>query len=133
MHVLDANGLEGDGGADARIWYYGNGRCPTCRIMLYRVIGDQDTRSHSHTQPQLQHVIAGRFQIGRATLATGMTVAIPAGHRYRYRANSPWNLLVHRPDVSLIRYGPKDPLVAEGGSFVGSPPFATAGSEPKLR
>ena len=128
VHLLEPTGIRALGtNATARstVAYFANGKCPSCRIMLYRVQSEGDTRSHVHTQPQLQHVLSGTIGIGGFTVSKGMTFAVPAGYRYGYRAEGPWELLVYRPDLSMMRYKPQEDLVDEGGAFSEAPPWAS--------
>jgi mannose-6-phosphate isomerase-like protein (cupin superfamily) len=125
VHLIGADGLEpGAGEAGSDVWYFANGKCPTCRIMFYRVTGHGNTRSHYHTQPQLQYVLNGTIRIGRDVVSPGMTFAIPTNHRYGFTAAGPWELLVHRPELSTMRRRENEPMIPEGGSFVGTPPWA---------
>jgi quercetin dioxygenase-like cupin family protein len=129
VHLLGPGGipsLKGDGTTKSKVSYFANGKCPSCRMMLYRVSSEGDTRSHTHTQPQLQHVLKGDIRIGPFQVSAGMTFAVPAGYRYSYRSEGEWELLVHRPDLSMIRYKPDDALMDEGGDYTQAPPWASA-------
>jgi hypothetical protein len=129
VHVVDERGLEvtlADGSSPSRVAYFATGKCPSCRLMLYRVGGDGDTRSHVHTQPQLQHVLSGTIQVGQFTLGPDTTFAVPAGYRYGYRASGPWELLVHRPDLSMMRHRSDEALFDEAPVLVGSLQWAPA-------
>jgi hypothetical protein len=133
VHLVEPVGLDAVGSdvADPSILsFFANGRCPSCRLMLYRVSGEGNTSSHLHTQPQLQHVLWGEFKVGSFTLRQGSTFAVPAGYRYAYRASGPWQLLVHRPDLSMMRYDPRGPLLEEGEAYTGTPPRAAVASAP---
>jgi quercetin dioxygenase-like cupin family protein len=111
IHVIGPEGVVAspDGGDSAStVRYYAKGRCPTCRIMFYRVRGNGDTSSHSHSEAQLQHVLDGSIKVGGFRVDAGMTFAVPADYRYGYRAADSWEVLVYRRDMSLMRRHPKD-------------------------
>jgi quercetin dioxygenase-like cupin family protein len=131
VHLVGADGLPNDEASDAAnsgVWYFANGRCPTCRMMFYRVAGHGNTRSHYHTQPQLQHVLDGEIRVGGNTVRAGMTFAIPAGFRYGFVASGDWELVVHRPDLSMMCRNPAEPLIPEGGTYTGPPPWVPVAS-----
>jgi quercetin dioxygenase-like cupin family protein len=116
-HGVHVHGPSGDptlSSGDSSAAFFARGRCPTCRIMFYRVRSTGDTRSHSHSEAQLQHVLAGTIGVATFDVGAGMTVALPPDYRYRYRASGPWEILVYRRDMSLMRRGPGDDAMLEG-------------------
>ena len=117
VHVVGPQGLGASKDSDAfatKTSFYSRGRCPTCRIMFYRVRGEGDTYSHSHSEAQLQHVLDGSIKVGGFTVDAGMTFAVPSDYRYGYRSPEPWEIVVYRRDVSLMRRHPKDEPHLEG-------------------
>ena len=116
-HGVHVHGPIGDptlSSGDSSAAFFARGRCPTCRIMFYRVRSTGDTRSHSHSEAQLQHVLAGPIGVATYHVEAGMTVALPSDYRYRYSASGPWEILVYRRDMSLMRRGPGDDAMLEG-------------------
>ena len=92
-----------------RFSQYGN-----AAAVLYRVRGEGDTYSHSHSEAQLQHVLDGSIKVGGFTVDAGMTFAVPSDYRYGNRSPEPWEIVVYRRDVSLMRRHPKDEPHLEG-------------------
>lgn len=128
VHLIEPTGIEGlngDGSTKSKVAFFANGKCPSCRLMLYKIESAGDTRSHFHTQPQLQHVLKGTIRVGPFTVSEGMTFCVPAGYRYGYRADGPWDLLVYRPDLSRMKYRAEEELMDEGGDFDKAPPWAS--------
>jgi quercetin dioxygenase-like cupin family protein len=96
--------------------WFADGRCPSCRVALFRVWGDGPHRgaSHHHSAHELITVTAGQIQVGRDRIEPGMTLAIPAERRYSFRASGRWEFLNYRSDISSITRNPADPPVFDG-------------------
>lgn len=76
--------------------------CPTCRITLFKVAGTDNYRSssHSHSEDEIIHVLKGALQVGPATVAAGMSVAIGANERYGFTSKGDFMFLNYRRDVA---------------------------------
>lgn len=84
---------------------FADSTCPTCRIALFRVDGNDDpyvVGSHFHSEDEIIHVLSGALQVGPRTVSAGMSIAIPGGERYGFRTGAAYSFLNYRADVSTV-------------------------------
>ncbi len=118
VHVVRGTGLAVHGfgephEAGERITY-AEGDCPTCRLTLFSVAakGGYRTPSHTHSEDEIIHVLAGELQVGRITLGSGMAISVPNLQRYGFTASSDFLYLNYRRDASNFVGAPgSDPIL----------------------
>jgi hypothetical protein len=122
-HVVGAGGIAAlvNGPRDTR--FLADSRCPTCRPTLLLVRGNEawESTSHSHSEDELVHVLAGTLRLGAYSAEAGDTIAMPADVRYRLRSDGAFAFLNYRRDVSfqtVDRRGEPVLETSDGNGFV---------------
>ncbi len=107
------------------------GTCPTCRIALFVVDGSEAHdgyvgRSHFHSSDEIIHVLDGEIRVGRAVIARGQSVAIPADRRYSFRSPGAFRFLNYRRDAATATFAPGSAAVLETVAGLASSGVASA-------
>jgi quercetin dioxygenase-like cupin family protein len=91
----------------ATMYSFADSTCPRCRLTLFRIeAAPRTSHSHSHSQDEIIHVLAGEIRVGPAPITAGMSIAIPANRRYGYRASGDYTFLNYRRDVATATSAP---------------------------
>jgi mannose-6-phosphate isomerase-like protein (cupin superfamily) len=104
----------GDGTfADSR--YYADGVCRTCRLALLRNSSEfpSISPSHFHSVDEIMHVLRGQLRFGGVVVSAGESAFIPAGMRYAFRADGPWEFINYRRSLSQYIGHPGDEPILE--------------------
>ena len=94
---------------------YADSTCPTCRITLFSVTGEEgySTGSHLHSEDEIIHVLEGELQVGRLAVGPNSGLAVPGNQRYGFRARTSFRFLNYRRDVSTYTGTPGSQPVLE--------------------
>lgn len=100
VRLSDAEAIISDDGLAG--YFYADGTHPTYRaaIFVIRSAGQHSAVSHSHSQDEIIHVVNGELQIGPQRISAGMSVAIPASHRYGFQSTAAFSFINFRRAVS---------------------------------
>jgi len=95
-------------GDDVAMVSFADATCPTCRLAIFLGEADHEITapSHLHSEDEIIHVLSGRLRMGPQLLEPGMSVAIPANHRYGFRTDGPFCFINYRRDVSSVTVAP---------------------------
>jgi uncharacterized cupin superfamily protein len=109
VHVIDRESaiLVGDP-AGQGVYYYADSTCETCRLMFFEPFAHSRfvAPSHVHSEDEIIHVLSGEIQVGRITLGPGMSIAVPGGTRYGFRAPVEYSFVNYRRDLTTTILAP---------------------------
>jgi hypothetical protein len=122
VHVVDPSSAVKTSAGNGTQYWFSDGTCPTCRIVLFVSDHPQETgyvaASHTHSQDEIIHILDGEIQVGRHRVAAGMSIAVPKGVRYGFRSQGPFRFLNFRKDVSLYTAAPGSTPIIETAEAV---------------
>ncbi len=116
VHVLgfdEATMLGTPTGTSAR--YIADGTCATCRAALLHVAAPDASVvvSHVHSEDEIIRVLDGELQVGRERVTAGMSIAVPAHHRYGFRTPGGYAFINYRDNLSTYLAAPGTPEIRE--------------------
>ena len=121
VHVVGPQGIAYvDGDTGYHTVFHADSTCPTCRVtfLVTSSDGPRISPSHSHSADEIIHVTKGEIQVGRITVGTGMSIAIPANVRYGFRTRG-YEFLNYRENASFYsRHG--QPSILETADVTGA-------------
>ncbi|HEX7097406.1 MAG TPA: hypothetical protein VF183_16080 [Acidimicrobiales bacterium] len=125
VHVVGPRGIfeAVEPGRDTH--YYADSTCPTCRITLLYTSRSVPyvSPTHSHSQDEIIHLLAGEIRMGSYVLRPGSSVAIAADRRYGFRSGPDgFAFINYRRDASDQTIEPDKPPRREGGLVNGLRP-----------
>jgi uncharacterized cupin superfamily protein len=109
VHIINRESaiLVGDPAAQG-VYYYADATCQTCRVMFFEPFATSRfvAPSHIHSEDEIIHILSGEIQVGRITLRPGMSIAVPGGTRYGFRAPIEYSFVNYRRDITTTILGP---------------------------
>jgi hypothetical protein len=109
VHVIDREGADLVGDPDNQgVYYYADATCETCRVMFFEPFANDRfvAPSHVHSEDEIIHMLSGQINVGRVTLRPGMSIAVPGGTRYGFRALHDYSFVNYRRDITTTVLAP---------------------------
>lgn len=113
VHVIPLEDAEEIVSGATLVEYYRDGTCPTCRLVLFSLEGEDGKAgpSHLHSEDEIIHVLDGCLSVAGLEVPAGVSIAIPAGRRYSIRKVGPSTYVNYRRDVCTYTSGTSsDPI-----------------------
>ena len=125
VHIVGPRGTFERVGDDRETRFFADSTCPTCRLWLLYTSRTfaYESRTHSHSQDELIHVLHGEIELGSLRLGPGSTLFIAADQPYGFRAGAGgFGFLNYRRDASQMSVRGEDATLVEAGESTGMQP-----------
>jgi quercetin dioxygenase-like cupin family protein len=116
VHVVGPEGRWARADDEKATRFFLDSDCSACGLTLFTTArtGPYVSAPHSHSAPEILHVVDGTIEVGRRSLGPGSTIGIAADRRYGFRSPGAFTFLNFRPGPSAMTTQRGGPAVPEG-------------------